>query len=57
MNTFYFYASGFAGAYLIFLSFLLETENFRSTTVFKIVPFFLGLASLLAALKMAGIFL
>lgn len=57
MNTFYFYATGFAGAYLIFLSFLLETENFRSTTVFKIVPFFLGLASLLAALKMAGVFL
>ena len=54
MNLFIIITSGIAGLYLICLSFALNTKNYRSLFVFKIVPFFTGLACLLSVIKLIG---
>jgi hypothetical protein len=42
--------------YMLVLTFTSHTVNFISAIVFKVIPFILGLLSLLIALKMLGIF-
>lgn len=54
MQTFIYTASALAGAYLILLAFLMNTENFRSTLLFKFIPMMLGLAALVSAGKSSG---
>ena len=40
------------GGYTISLSFLIDTRNFISTLIMKIIPFFLGLGGIFVALKL-----
>lgn len=44
-----------AGAYLLFVSFILNTKNFMSSLLFKFVPFVLGASSVFAGFKLLGI--
>lgn len=54
MNTFMISASLTSGAYLILISFVLDTHNVQSTVLFKVIPLFLGLGSLFVGLKLLG---
>jgi hypothetical protein len=54
MNYFY-YTNWAIVAYLFGLSFLLNTENFRSAFLFKFLPFVLGVPLLILNLKHFGI--
>jgi len=46
--------AGGAGAWLVMMSFILHTSNLRSALFFKVIPFFLGAANLLAVGKLLG---
>ena len=39
------------GSYLISLGLITKTNNFGSSLVFKVIPFFLGLGNLILGLK------
>lgn len=39
------------GVYLIWLAFMMKTENIQSNILFKVAPFFLGLFSFLMGVK------
>jgi len=43
-----------AGVFLVSMSFVLTTKNFRSALFFKIAPFFFGCGLLLISLKTGG---
>lgn len=43
-----------SGVYYLMASFMLKTRNFSSSFFFKFIPFILGLADIIIALKMAG---
>ena len=42
--------------YSIFMSLATSTRGFKGAIVFKVIPFFLGLSSLLVVLKVMGFF-
>jgi len=44
-----------SGVWMIIIGFTVETHNFRSALVFKIIPFLLGVACLYIGCKMIGI--
>jgi len=44
------------GIYLISFSFIMQTENLKSSMIFKIIPFFLGLGSLFITGKLKGLY-
>lgn len=55
MNEFIIWSLVVAGSYNIVVGLWLNTKNFRSAMVFKIVPFFIGCATLFAAGKLSGV--
>jgi hypothetical protein len=55
MNIVFAWISLIAGIYFIILSLALNTKNFRSSLIFKIIPFFLGLGNIIVALNLFDI--
>jgi hypothetical protein len=45
-----------AGIYLVLVSMLMSTKNLQSLILFKAIPFALGLANILIAVKIFGWF-
>ena len=43
-----------AGVYLVLSAMLMDTKNIQSFIIFKAVPFLLGLASIIIAVKALG---
>jgi len=54
-NNIFAWISLATGLYVIMLVFAMNTKNFKSTLIFKIVPFFLGIGSIGVALKLFDI--
>jgi len=54
-NNIFAWISLATGLYIIMLVFAMNTKNFKSTLIFKIVPFFLGIGSIGVALKLFDI--
>jgi len=44
-----------SGLYSIIGSFALDTKNFQSALIFKVIPFFLGIGNILIALKLLNV--
>lgn len=44
-----------AGVYSILMAMIMNTKNIKSLIIFKAIPFFLGLGTLLYALKEFGV--
>jgi hypothetical protein len=45
MNTFCEIITGTTAIWLFFIAFIMETKNFRSMIIFKMLPFLLGLGN------------
>lgn len=46
---------GCSAIYLLFISLIINTNDTLSAIFFKVIPFFIGLANLIVALKMFGV--
>jgi len=55
MNNIYAWITLIAGIYFLINSFALNTKNFISALLFKIIPFFLGAGCIFVALKLFNI--
>ena len=56
MQTFINVVPVVVGVWLIFTVFIIDTGNFLSAMVFKVIPFFLGMISLFCGLKLLNVF-
>ena len=48
------WVSGVSGVAAIMLSFIMSTENIISSIIFKVFPFFIGIANILVFYKVMG---
>lgn len=55
MQNFIIYSNLIIGVWLIIMALAIQTKNFRSALVFKIIPFFGGCSLIFNALKMLSI--
>ena len=55
MNTICETITGLGGVFLIYLAFIMKTENLRSAMFFKFVPFILGMGNWFVALYLLDI--
>ena len=46
---------GVMGMFMIVMALVTDTQNFISSLVFKVIPFFLGIAGLFSCVKLTGI--
>jgi len=56
MEIYNFIINLITGVYLICFSFILKTDNLKSSVIFKVIPFFLGGACLFIAGKLKGLY-
>lgn len=55
LETLTIWVTGASAVYLLIIALTVQTKNFISALLFKVIPFFLGLFSAIATLKMLGI--
>ena len=56
MNSFILFSNAIGGGFLISAALLLVTKGLADRMIFKVVPFFIGLALIINVLYLSGIF-
>ena len=54
MNEIVTYAPIAGGGWMIFMALITDTDDFNSSVVFKVIPFFLGLGCLFSGARLLG---